>query len=461
MEEQYPKPKYPPLKTISKEEMIKRIKTYIIDIQEPIPDALTKNPRGHVPLYDFGKGDKILVVGATEYDPEVINGYAEAIRQKGAKADLLLLDIGRLGSPEAASAEEAKSLIVGEDNPVYTKYSNVISSATAKALALSEGYDMIVAGMGPPPHNVSLKWRRLMFVYGEEIAGDRVEFPLELQLAIDRKVWEDLTSLEKCHFTDPEGTDFVWTNYDDERRMAIGHEFAKPMYIGHGGVPDCSGTIAGTLNHVGCYPNIRATVKNDLVVKVEGGGEYGDAWRAKLEELNGLELPEAPVGGTDKTYKLPGPGYFWFYEMAIGTSPKVFRHPKEANFECFASFLHDRERSGYVHHGMGAPSGTQPTYTRLGIPWSHVHIHSLFGTLEGRSRNGERTTVINKGHLTALDDPEVRSTASRYGDPDELLKEIWIPAIPGINEEGDYWQDYAKNPSEWIRKEGERYIRVE
>ena len=106
---------------------------------------------------------------------------------------------------------------------------------------------------------------------------------------------------------------------------------------------------------------------------------------------------------------------------------------------------------------MGAPSGTQPAYTSSGYPWSHVHIHSLFGTLEGKSSDGANITVIDRGHLTALDDPEVRSVASKYGDPEELLSEIWIPAVPGINTRGDYWKDYARDPSEWIRKERDRY----
>ena len=38
--------------------------------------------------------------------------------------------------------------------------------------------------------------------------------------------------------------------------------------------------------------------------------------------------------------------------------------------------------------------------------------------------------MINKGHLTALDDPQVRQEAAKYGDPDKLLQENRIPAIP-------------------------------
>ncbi|MFT5350048.1 MAG: hypothetical protein ACI9MF_000863, partial [Gammaproteobacteria bacterium] len=33
--------------------------------------------------------------------------------------------------------------------------------------------------------------------------------------------------------------------------------------------------------------------------------------------------------------------------------------------------------------------------------------------------------IIDKGHLLALDDPEIRAIAAKYGDPDTLLKQTW------------------------------------
>jgi hypothetical protein len=33
--------------------------------------------------------------------------------------------------------------------------------------------------------------------------------------------------------------------------------------------------------------------------------------------------------------------------------------------------------------------------------------------------------LIRGGRLTALDDPEVRVFASRYGHPDDVLAEVW------------------------------------
>jgi hypothetical protein len=459
MQAGYPKPRYPILQRLSKEEIQTRIRNYIV--KDPLsfrPDVQKFGTArtGHVPVYDFGKKDKVLLAAATEYDYEVISAYAETLRESGAKVDVYLKDIGRFSSPEDAAAEEAQSLVPGIDNYVYSVMCNVIDSRTAEELIKTEGYTALVGGMGPQPESVSHPWVRLMHVFNEEVSSPAIETPRELRFAIDEKVWNQLCSLEKCRFTDPEGTDFSWTQYDDERLMSIGHEFAKPAHIGHGGKADCAGVVAGTINHLGAFPHVRAQIKDDLVVRVEGGGKYGDAWREKLEQLNKLQLPDPPLRhAKDNTrkFKLPGPGFFWFFEMAIGTSPKVFRQPREARFECFANFLHDRERSGYVHHGFGAPSGTQSSYTKANIPWTHVHIHSMFGTLEGRTKDGTIIKVIDKGHLTALDDLGVRKVASKFGEPDELLSEAWIPPVPGINVEGDYWKDYASNPAEWIRNQ--------
>ncbi len=83
------------------------------------------------------------------------------------------------------------------------------------------------------------------------------------------------------------------------------------------------------------------------------------------------------------------------------------------------------------------------------IAYGHLHIHLLFPTLDLITKKGEQIRIIDRGHLLAMDDPEVRSVAQKYGDPDELLKEDWIPEIPGINSPGSY-QEYAQNPARWI-----------
>jgi hypothetical protein len=73
--------------------------------------------------------------------------------------------------------------------------------------------------------------------------------------------------------------------------------------------------------------------------------------------------------------------------------------------------------------------------------------------LEIETEDGKTIKLIDKGHLTTLDDPEIRNLAARYGNPDEVLREAWIPAIPGINVDGSYSRDYAGDPGSWIAKE--------
>ncbi len=67
----------------------------------------------------------------------------------------------------------------------------------------------------------------------------------------------------------------------------------------------------------------------------------------------------------------------------------------------------------------------------------------------GTAKDGTEHPVILDGRLTAMDDPEVRQLAAKYGDPDEILKEDWIPQIPGITCSGSY-EEYAGDPGRWI-----------
>jgi hypothetical protein len=357
---------------------------------------------------------------------------------------------------------EALTLTVGEDNAAYTQFCSLLMGEAAKCLVKTENFDFIIAGSaGPIPPDVPVRdWYRTTYISVEEIASKQIELPPDLQFRIDQIVYDQIMSLDKARLTDPEGTDVTWTNYDDKRPLRICHEFAKPLNIGLGGKPDCSGVVAGTINHMGAFPRIKAYVKDDLVVKVEGGGKFGEAWREKMETLNKLNIPPVPLYGDEsKLYNFPGPGFFWYWEVAIGTRPGVFRLQKEGLQQCFANFLHDRLRAGYIHNGFGVPSTVSAArvYTKIGIPWTHVHIHSMFPTIEGKTKNGSTIKIVDKGHLLALDDPEVRKLASKYGDPDQLLNECWIPAVPGINVEGDYERDYAGNPIPWIIKDTEAH----
>ena len=83
------------------------------------------------------------------------------------------------------------------------------------------------------------------------------------------------------------------------------------------------------------------------------------------------------------------------------------------------------------------------------ILYGHLHVHLFFPSLVIETPKGEELTVIDKGHLTALDDPQVRDLAAKYGDPDRILAAEWSPGVPGIDAPGSY-EEYAREPARFI-----------
>jgi hypothetical protein len=454
----YPAPRYPRLKKPKPDEIMAKIRD-LLGHGSGIQHSFR-------PDYNITKGDKILLVALSEHDPMVMNAVCEVIREMGALVDLFTIDSSPVAGPEELPAHEA--IAVGKEEGDYSYYyrkmCDLIRPDTARDMIKQEKYTKLIAGAAGPPPGVPIPWIRFSFPYQEDYAGGIIDFPVDLWMSISRKSIDQIASCKVIKLTDPEGTEASWTNYEDDRPFIPGHMLGKPYNIGHGFgcKDDCLGIIAGTKNHLGAFPHIKVHLEGGQVVKVEGGGRYGEAWRERLEQYRYQKLPPLTMGlirdSRPEKYQVADPGLFWYFECAIGAEPKVFRLPMEGRFQCHANELHERRRSGFIHHGFGPPTRGEPDMRAAGLPWMHVHVHSMFATLEGTTENGETVRIINKGHLTALDDPEVRERASRFGDPDDLLTESWIPAIPGINAPGDYMKDYAIDPVSWIMKEAERNV---
>ncbi len=454
----YPAPRYPKFRPVPRAGLKRRIKSIVA---RPASKGFENQP--HIPRYGIKDGDRVLVITLTEFDPLVVENYVEAMRLSGAKVDHLTIDSRPTVPPERIATLEAESIEpLGDKEVVYTMMTNLLNPGAVSQLVQAEGYDLVVSGTAGPLPRVPYRWARMEYISREEFSSPQIDFPFELQALIDRKVYRAIRRCEKVRITDPEGTDVSFTNYDDSRPMALAHEYGKPINFGYGGTEDCTGVIAGTLNHLGAFPNCRAHVRDGLILKVEGGGEYGDAWREKLEKYRDVVFPEYPIR---TAMKLPShnapkirtkrPGFFWYWECAIGTIPGVFRLRDEGAMTHFANFLHDRKRAGYLHHGFGGSNNSAPQLIKAGLPWTHVHLHNMFATYEGRTKDGETLKVIDRGHLTALDDPDVRALATKLG-VSTMLREVWIPSVPGINVQGEY-EDYSANPSRWIRSEAQKH----
>ena len=209
---------------------------------------------------------------------------------------------------------------------------------------------------------------------------------------------------------------------------------------------DATGVIKGTISHFSRpFPQLSATLENGLITSVEGGGEYGAAWRELMTETEEIHYPD-----------FPRPGLFWLWEIAVGTNPKVRR---TSNIEMVSSggTEWERGRSGVIHMGFGTsgPSDCEHWAGERGYAYGHLHMHMMFPTVEIIHADGSVEVPVKNGHLAALDDPEVRECAAKYGDPDVLLKEDWIPEIPGVSMPGSY----SENCTRAIRSGGSRRCR--
>ncbi len=451
---QYPAPRYP-----------QALKNPMVEDLMPIARQIVKRPDSgqmFYPGYDIKPGERVLIAVARHFNPVVLEAITRAIREAGAKVDVMMGSDAYLPGGDGATEWEYFTFM----KAIMSAQAGGIPQETIIAMTLAGKYDLAISGMGggiPPHPRDKMRWAYIpwdladmFYVHGAGIPADLLKF-------IDSKAWESLSSAVQIHATDPEGTDITWSPKGADWQVPGRH---NPGHLSsHPGRSGATGVLAGTWNHVGPFPHIRVSFNNDRMEGIEGGGSYGQKWRAIRGEWKNVSVPTKPGAGL----------FTWLQEASVGTNPKSLR-PKAA-LDIAMGNIWERTRSGVMHWGIGGghseETGMATTSNNFALanptlgdspltefyeahpdtPTGHVHIHNYFITMELTNADGSKTTLIHKGRLTALDDPQVRQEAAKYGDPDKLLQENWIPAIPGINIPGDYQKDYAGDPAAWIRKD--------
>lgn len=452
---QYPAPRYPKIP-----------KNPTLDDLMPTARAIIKRSdigNNFYPGYAIKSGQRVLIAVSREYDPLVLEALQRALREAGAKVDVLLGDQihpnSKDGSWNGDGATEFKFFTFMED--VMEAQTGGIPQPILVQMAVAGKYDVVLSGQGGgvPDHPAQLTWRYLPWDWIDKFLVNGNNVPPDLLKAIDDLTWETLTQARTIRATDPEGTDITWSpSPSDWQREPHnpGHLMSHPKGT------KATGVLMGCWNHTGPYPQIRVSFKDDRLEGIEGGGAYGQNWRAIRDKYKDVNWDGKQGAGL----------FTWLQEAAIGTNPKSAR-PKEA-LERARSNTWERTRAGVVHWGTGSgytamsstdrvSSSSDPTQGDTPLsryfkahpdtPTGHVHVHNYFLTMVATMEDGRKVTVINKGHLTTLDDPKIRNQAAKFGDPDQLLSEDWIPAIPGINVPGDYFTDYAQDPGGYFRKD--------
>ena len=413
----------------------------------------------HVGMTGYGStkaGDRILLAVDTHYDPLVVEAVATALREKDARVDVLWVDV----VPDREFNYEDEIRVMMRREPWDNNPRRWEGIPWIEALAEREKYDLLIHGKGGPIlQNTPYRYAQLPWMGLEHFTEGATQFPQEVLVAANQLTWDNIWIKGrggKVRLTDPEGTDLTFTLFEEyfdgthfgwvaEPRKLYGHLMCHPT------LPmiekaDTTGVVSGTTSHyTRCFPWLKVRMENGCVKEAEGGGPYGDFWREFLKETRDTQYPY-----------YPRPGLFWLFEMALCGHPKISR-PSNIHMLSSGGSEWERRRSGIIHMGFGTLYRHQQevwAYER-GLLYGHLHIHLFFPTYEITTKEGESIKIVDKGRFTAFDDPGVREVAAKYGDPDQLLREEWIPAIPGINVEGNY-EDYARNPEPYIYTARER-----
>ncbi len=408
--------------------------------------------RPHVGFIGYGgtkPDDRVLIAIDSQYEVEVANAIAAALRARGACVDVLRVDAG----PDREFTDLDEIAVTIRNRPWAEQPRRWEGLPWVEELVEREGYDLLIHGKGGPTPSTTYRYEQIPWLRVEHFEQLGTLFPQDLHVRINEKTWEKIWKLGRggrVHLTDPEGTDLTFTlheaYYTGERR-GFNEQPVRSYGHLHGHPPqpilpeeDATGVIAATTSHFARpFPQMRLHLEAGRLEAIEGGGGYGDGWRELLAATRDNQYP-----------CFPRPGLFWLWEVAIGTNPKI-RRPSNIHLLSSGGFEWERRRSGVIHVGIGTRwRGPEEVWAgERGITYGHLHVHLLFPSYEITTPTGQKVKVIDHGRLTALDDPEVRALATQDGDPDELLKEDWIPEVPGVTAPGSY-AEFAADPARWI-----------
>jgi hypothetical protein len=447
---------------------------------------------GRTALGTLTREDRGLIVVPSNQDREVLQAVVDALKEKGISVDVLwdqdLLGISEDDLIRHSAAEGWKELlyfqptmaeflssraIVSKPPDIANKHRK-IDKPLAEYLRKNQQYTAVFAKSGGAGHTQNAlqenkhKLRGLWeHVNRQRFLSNFILYPDEIVQCCDRNIFHMAANVAEIRVTDPAGTYF--TCPVDEEDAAVwaasqkiapsSHAIGLPLmgtrlmtlrYLLPPGpikVPRSNGVIAGTCGHYGFYPHMKAYIRDGWIERIEGGGRMGELLQDIMSRTRDIQFPG-----------FPKPGWSYLNGIAIGTNPKGFRNSEMFDTLELLPNSFDRLRSGVIHWDMGGETYSKEFLKFVEenkLPAKHAwHIHTYFNTYEVRLRGGTVWhKIIDKGRLAALDAPETRALAAQYGNPDEMLKEDWIPKVPGINYPGDYMRNYGNDPAPWVWKE--------
>jgi 2,5-dihydroxypyridine 5,6-dioxygenase len=338
------------------------------------------------------KGDDILITADEKTNKMVLEVVKELVLQRGARLTVCIVP----APPLAEGAEDGSH--IGE------KFIEMSPSLYAARKAANKLIDL----GGVPDHNpyvTSLdytgKARRYHLMHGnkrmEYLLTEFARFPRAILVATSHKVLEIVRAARRFRLLHPWGTDITFEGIPGNWGPPNGALFASGygkfrlgrMTVGCNPPETCDGVVVSKYSK-----DVGGDLKEPVTVR------FVDGW---AEEVTGGEAAEKirAIIGEDRNNRR-------VQEIMMGLNPKASAYKENGKLTYDGT-----SGAGNIHFAIGR---------ELGRFASSQHITIAFLPRVTLYADGE--ILINDGRLTALDDPEVRKIAAKYGDPDKLLKQV-------------------------------------
>ncbi|MGZ3325632.1 MAG: hypothetical protein ACXU85_00640, partial [Xanthobacteraceae bacterium] len=341
-------------------------------------------------------GDHVVMLTDPLLDPRVLQAVYGVAKARGATFTSYMGASTRL----MEVPEEAKALIERATFVVSTWFASVIDPFCIN-LRRKKGQ----------------RWVKITFFRNLDLLNTpQARFPLDVLGEIIRassRAYPDKGNFD-LRFTDERGTDIV-VNFTEEMRAIMKKD---NRWRGH-----------NVADEDGCYIHYLPTHGPNLYELKMVGGDH-----AAHMPVNGILYPQWAVGFDKPFEEKIGVEFENGRVRAVhgrSEEAEVLRfivggaleelgcghNPKAPRFDIYPA---GPNSPGALHFGVNGLKESE--YLRRVMPyWEEPHVHMDMVTFDTTVTAGNRT-VIDKGFLMALRDPQVVAAAERYGDPVDLLE---------------------------------------